>query len=109
MIAPADVAFVGLVLFEFASVYVYWEAVCYNLKEAPFVFGSWGGGFEEFADGLSTARVSDEEVCGFCGGDWFYRSVFFGGWWASFVEILEELFEPLLSCFPRISLEGVSS
>ena len=85
MIAPADVAFVGFVLFEFASVYVYWEAVCYNLEEAPFVFGSWSGGFEEFADGLSTARVSNEEVRGFRGGDCFYWSVFFGGWWASFV------------------------
>ena len=80
MIAPADVAFVGLVLFEFAGVHVYWEAVCYNLEEESFVFCSWGGGFEEFADGLSTARVSNEEVRSFRGGDCFCWSVFFGGW-----------------------------
>ena len=80
VIAPADVAFVGFVLFEFASVYIYWKAVRYNWEEASFVFGSWSGGFEEFADGLSTARVSNEEVRGFCGCDRFCRSVFFGGW-----------------------------
>lgn len=85
VIAPADVAFVGFVLFEFASVYIYREAVRYNLEEASFVFGSWSGGFEEFADSLSAARVSNEEVRGLRGGDCFYWGVFFGGWWAGFV------------------------
>ena len=41
MIASADVAFVGFVLFEFASVYIYREAVRYNLEEASFVFVEW--------------------------------------------------------------------
>ena len=63
--------------FEFAGVYVYWEAICQDLDEAPFVFCSWGGGFEEFANALSTAGVSDEEVCGFCGCGRFYLGVLF--------------------------------
>ena len=89
--------------------YVYWESICQDLDGSPFVFCSWGGGFEEFADGLSTGGVSDEEVCGFCGCDRFYLGVFFGGWWVCFVEVLDVVFESFLSCFPCISLKGVSS
>ena len=88
---------------------VYWEAICQDLDESPFVLCSWGGGFEEFAYGLSTTGVSDEEVCGFCGCDRFYLGVLFGGWWVCFVEVLEVVFEPFLSCFPGVSLKGVSS
>ena len=56
--ASAYVASVRCAFLEFANERVHWEAICYYLDEASFIFGSYIGEFQVFADGRSAAGFS---------------------------------------------------